>query len=266
MEWPQNGVKASKMICKDCENMADNPVTEAQHWTSQRKTMPHILLIDDDAELSGMLTEYLAGEGFETTAALNGEEGAAAAVSGRYDAVVLDIMLPGINGIEVLRRVRQTSVIPIIMLTAKGDDIDRVVGLEMGADDYVAKPYYPRELVARLRAVLRRQSGSERQVDTGLAVGGLTLHPGRREVQWSGMPFELTASEFNMLEALARGGDVVTTKEDLSVSALGRAWEPYDRSVDVHVSNLRKKLAAISNGKLEIETIRGIGYRVRQRP
>ena len=246
--------------------MADNPVTEAQHWTSQRKTMPHILLIDDDAELSGMLTvEYLAAEGSELPPPRSvGEDGAAAACSGQFDAVILDIMLPGINGIEVLRRVRQTSVIPIIMLTAKGDDIDRVVGLEMGADDYVAKPYYPRELVARLRAVLRRQTHSDRQVETGLTIGDLGLHPGRREVRWSGALFELTASEFNMLEALARGGDVVTTKEDLSINALGRAWEPYDRSVDVHVSNLRKKLAAVSDGRLEIETIRGIGYRLRQ--
>jgi len=148
--------------------------------------MLHILLVDDDAELSGMLTEYLTGEGVETTTANNGEDGVTAALSGKFDAVILDIMMPGINGVEVLRRIRQTSSIPVIMLTAKGDDVDRVVGLEMGADDYVAKPYYPRELVARLRAVLRRQASTEDKTDTGLANGELTLHPGKRDVRWKG--------------------------------------------------------------------------------
>ena len=228
--------------------------------------MLHILLIDDDAELSGMLTEYLTGEGVQTTTAFNGEEGLTAALSGKFDAIILDIMMPGINGIEVLRRIRQTSTIPVIMLTAKGDDVDRVVGLEMGADDYVAKPYYPRELVARLRAVLRRQPSPDDKSDAGLGIGELTLHPGKRDVRWKGTLFELTASEFNMLESLIRAGNVVTTKEELSLTALGRTWESYDRSVDVHVSNLRKKLAAVSGGQVEIETVRGIGYRLRQKP
>ena len=227
--------------------------------------MLHILLVDDDAELSGMLTEYLAGEGVETTTTSNGEDGVTAALSGKFDAVILDIMMPGINGVEVLRRIRQTSAIPVIMLTAKGDDVDRVVGLEMGADDYVAKPYYPRELVARLRAVLRRQASTEDKTDAGLASGELTLHSGKRDVRWKGTLFELTASEFNMLESLIRAGNVVTTKEELSLTALGRTWESYDRSVDVHVSNLRKKLAAVSGGQVEIETVRGIGYRLRQK-
>src|SRR5580704_12297034 len=132
---------------------------------------PHVLIIDDDAELSGMLTEYLAGEGFETTRALNGEEGSRAAAAGHFDAVILDVMMPDISGIEVLRRLRQQGSVPVIMLTAKGSDVDRVVGLEMGADDYVAKPYYPRELVARLRAVLRRQ-GDASAANTVLTIGG----------------------------------------------------------------------------------------------
>jgi two-component system OmpR family response regulator len=223
---------------------------------------PHVLIIDDDAELSGMLTEYLAGEGFETTTALNGEEGARKAATAHFDAVILDVMLPDISGIEVLRRLRQAGSVPIIMLTAKGSDVDRVVGLEMGADDYVAKPYYPRELVARLRAVLRRQSAA-RPAGDDIGFGALTLNPARRDVRWSGAAFELTASEFNMLEALLRAGDAVASKDELSATVLGRPRESYDRSVDVHVSNLRRKLAAVSQGGLEIETIRGIGYRLR---
>ena len=187
----------------------------------------HILLIDDDAELSGMLTEYLAGEGVETSTAFNGEEGLALALSGKFDAVVLDIMMPGMSGTEVLRRIRQsgenTGSIPVIMLTAKGDDVDRVVGLEMGADDYIAKPYYPRELVARLRAVLRRQISARESPQAALAMGDLSLHPAQRNVRWQGAPFELTVSEFNLLEALLRTGAMVSTKEELSLTTLGRA-------------------------------------------
>lgn len=224
--------------------------------------MPQILIIDDDAELSGMLTEYLAGEGFGTAAAPNGEAGIKAAAAGHFDAVILDIMMPDISGIEVLRRLRQVSAIPIIMLTAKGDDIDRVVGLEMGADDYVAKPYYPRELVARLRAVLRRLPVA-RQGAGGLTLGALSLNQAQRDVRWAGAAFELTVSEFDMLEALLKAGDTVATKDDLSLTVLGRPRESYDRSVDVHVSNLRKKLAGVSGGQMEIETIRGVGYRLR---
>jgi two-component system OmpR family response regulator len=227
--------------------------------------MTNILLIDDDLELSEMLTEYLAGEGFETTTVLNGSEGAAAAVSNLYSAVILDVMLPGMSGTEVLRRIRQTSSVPVIMLTAKGSDIDRVVGLEMGADDYIAKPYYPRELVARLRAVLRRQAQNDAQ-SRNAALAELYFSKTRREVSWNAVPIELTATEFNMLEALLRAGETVATKEDLSRSVLGRDHEAYDRSVDVHVGNLRRKLLAASGGKLEIETVRGVGYRLRPRP
>ena len=223
----------------------------------------HILLVDDDPALSEMLTEYLAGEGIKTTAAFNGPDGAAAALSGQYDAVILDVMLPGMDGNEVLRRIRQTSTVPVIMLTAKGGDVDRVVGLEMGADDYVAKPYFPRELVARLRAVLRRQREVQPQPSQSLKSGMLELSPGKREVTWKDSAFELTTTEFDMLECLMRGGEMVSSKEELSLKVLGRPREIYDRSVDVHVSNLRKKLAQVSNSALEIETIRGVGYRLR---
>jgi two-component system OmpR family response regulator len=223
--------------------------------------MTNILLIDDDSELSEMLTEYLAGEGFETTTVFNGIEGAEAAATNRYSAVILDVMLPGISGTEVLRRIRKTSAVPVIMLTAKGSDIDRVIGLEMGADDYIAKPYFPRELVARLRAVLRRQTGENPVAPPHTSK--LVLNKTRREVRWNSVEVDLTATEFNMLEALLQLGNDVATKDALSRSVLGRVHEPYDRSVDVHVGNLRRKLAMASSGELEIETVRGIGYRLR---
>jgi two-component system, OmpR family, response regulator len=226
----------------------------------------HILIIDDDPALSEMLTEYLAGEGIRTSTAFNGTDGVSAALSGQFDAIVLDIMLPGMDGNDVLRRIRQTSTVPIIMLTAKGGDVDRVVGLELGADDYVAKPYFPRELVARLRAVTRRHTGSQAPAagtNTVLKLGPLQLTPGKREVLWRGAPVELTSSEFEMLENLMLSGELVATKEELSLKVLGRAREAYDRGVDVHVGNLRRKLTGYSAGVIEIETVRGVGYRLR---
>ncbi len=224
-----------------------------------------VLLIDDDAELSAMVAEYLAVEGFETKVVYNGEDGVTAALSGDYDAVILDVMMPRLSGIEVLRRVRQTSSIPVIMLTAKGDDVDRVIGLEMGADDYVPKPYYPRELLARLRAVLRRAPGpAARRTSDELSAGRLTLWPLQRRVERDGQPVDLTVSEFNLLEILMRAGDEVASKDELSMQALGRRHEAYDRSVDVHMSNLRQKLNLEPGADVEIETVRGIGYRLRR--
>ncbi|PWR20255.1 response regulator transcription factor [Zavarzinia aquatilis] len=221
----------------------------------------HILLIDDDAELAAMLTEYLGAEGFATTVALNGEAGLEAALAGPYDAVVLDVMMPRLGGIEVLRRLREKSRVPVIMLTAKGDNIERVIGLEMGADDYIPKPCYPRELVARLRAVLRRTGGATPADDT-LRLDALNLSPGRHEATWAGRALDLTASEFTLLEVLLAAGERVSTKDELSEKALGRKRQPYDRSVDVHMSNLRQKLAAAAGDALHIETVRGIGYRL----
>ena len=221
----------------------------------------HVLLVDDDPALSQLLTEYLAGEGIKTTAVFNGQDGAAAALSGQFDAVFLDIMLPDIDGSEVLRRIRQKSTIPIIMLTAKGGDLDRVVGLELGADDYIAKPYFPRELVARLRAVLRRQR--DVQPPSVLEFAQLALSFGKREVRWNSALLELTSTEFDMLGNLMRRGELVSTKEELSLEVLGRPHESYDRSVDVHIGNLRRKLAAASRGQIEIETVRGVGYRLK---
>ena len=214
-----------------------------------------------------MLMEYLAGEGIDTDAVHNGEDGVTAALSGGYAAVILDIMLPRMDGVEVLRRVRQDSSVPIIMLTAKGDNVDRVVGLEMGADDYLPKPVYPRELLARLRAVLRRTDAqAPRKPSAVVALGDLCLSPARRSTEWRGAPIDLTASEFNLLEALMRAEGDVVSKNDLSRRALGRAHEAYDRSVDVHIANLRQKLALVADQGVEIQTVRGIGYSLHVRP
>lgn len=225
-----------------------------------------VLLIDDDAELGSMLTEYLGGEGFATTVVYDGEAGVRAALQGEHDVVVLDVMLPLLNGVEALKRIRQASGVPIIMLTAKGDHVDRVVGLEMGADDYVPKPCYPRELVARLRAVLRRsEGGADHRRGQTMALGDLRLQPAQRRAIWQECPLYLTVTEFNILEALLGGSDRVLSKDELSEKVLGRPREPYDRSVDVHVSNLRQKLSALAGDAVEIETVRGVGYRLRRK-
>ena len=231
---------------------------------SERRYRVHVLLVDDDPSLSEMLVKYLAGEGIRTSVAYNGADGVTAALSQQFDAMILDVMLPGMDGNEVLRRVRRESAIPIIMLTAKGGDLDRVIGLEMGADDYLAKPYYPPELVARLRAVLRRQRDVIPLAITPLNFAELSLSPGKREVSWNGRRFELTTKEFNILECLLRAGEMVSTKEDLSLKILGRMHESYDRSLDVHVSNLKKKMSLAAKGLLEIERIRGVGFRLRR--
>ncbi|CFQ44407.1 putative two-component system response regulator [Yersinia frederiksenii] len=225
-----------------------------------------ILLVDDDVELGTMLREYLNGEGFNAELVLTGRAGIEGALSGEYTALILDIMLPDMSGIDVLRQVRKKSRLPIIMLTAKGDNIDRVIGLEMGADDYMPKPCYPRELVARLRAVLRRfdeHPDVSSTNDSVIIQGDLTLNPSTRSSEWQGKPFDLTASEFNLLELLLRSPERVVTKDELSDKGLGRPREAYDRSVDVHISNIRQKLAALPGNTLNIETVRSIGYRIR---
>lgn len=223
----------------------------------------HILLVDDDIDLSAMLCEYLESEGFRVEAVFNGADGVIRALSGEHDALVLDIMLPRLSGIEVLRQIRQTSDIPVLMLTARGDQVDRVIGLELGADDYVAKPYYPRELVARLRAILRRQAPQNARHGSVLQLGGLEVRVTERRAHWQGEAADLTATEFNMLVALLRAGEDVETKDELSLRALGRPRQSYDRSVDVHISNLRQKLETLSSGAVGIETVRGVGYRLR---
>ncbi len=229
--------------------------------TQDAPANPKVLLIDDDAALTAMLTEFLRGEGFETTAAFNGTDGAIAALDPDLDAVILDVMMPDISGIETLQRIRSSSAVPVIMLTAKGAEDERVAGLEMGADDYIAKPYYARELLARLKAVLRRKPTS--QPAQHFTAGKLRLVPANRQVSFDGQPFEVTTCEFDLLEALLRNKDAVATKDELSLSVLGRKREPYDRSIDVHVSNLRKKLLTASSKAIEIETVRAVGYRLK---
>ncbi|MCJ2181921.1 response regulator transcription factor [Novosphingobium sp. 1949] len=224
-----------------------------------------ILLIDDDVDLAALLGEYLESEGFRVDSVHTGAEGIARALEDVHDVVVLDIMLPGISGIEVLRQLREESDVPVLMLTARGDEIDRVIGLELGADDYVSKPCYPRELVARLRAILRRQvqpSGGAPPSPRVVSVGALEIQVPERRALWGGRPIELTPSEFNILVLLARAGEAVSTKDELSLRGLGRARQSYDRSVDVHVSNLRLKLEASTAGVAGIETVRGVGYRL----
>lgn len=219
----------------------------------------NLLLIDDDAELAGMLAEYLRGEGFAVTTLHDGASGVEAALSGRYALVVLDVMMSGMNGIEALGRIRLHSRLPVLMLTAKGDDLDRILGLELGADDYVPKPCTPRELAARVRAILRRTQGAP-EADATLAVGPLVLHPHKRTVSWEGRPLDLTSTEFNLLEILARQAGQVVGKGELSEAALGRPLARFDRSIDVHMSSIRQKLGARPDGESWIQTVRGRGY------
>lgn len=223
---------------------------------------PRILMIDDDAELGAMLTEYLVGEGFDTTLVTTGDAGLEAALGGGYAAVLLDIMLPRIGGLDVLRRLRAASRVPVIMLTARGDDVDRVVGLELGADDYVPKPCYPRELVARLRAVLRRSEAAALVAPASIEAGPIRLETEARRVIVAGEIVDLTATEFNLLERLIRAGNRVVAKDELSREVLGRPHETYDRSIDVHMSHLRRKLVERGVDETVLETVRGVGYRV----
>ncbi len=221
--------------------------------------MERVLIVDDDVELCELVAEYLTPEGFEIESVHDGEHGLQRALSGEHVLVVLDVMLPGINGLEVLRRLRSQSRVPVIILTARGDDVDRIVGLEIGADDYLGKPFNPRELVARIRAVLRRahpeQPGTQK-----IAVGDVELDPAARIVRRHGEPVDLTSVEFTLLETLLRSAGQVVTREQIAHDVLGRRFMPYDRSIDMHVSKLRRKLGYASDGQERIKTIRGVGY------
>jgi two-component system response regulator CpxR len=224
--------------------------------------MNNILLIDDDRDLCDLLSDYLTPEGFVVEAVHRGPEGSERALTGQYSLVVLDVMLPGINGFEVLRRIRAASRVPVLMLTARGEDVDRIVGLEIGADDYLPKPFNPRELVARIRAVLRRvESNPQPQVDSGrLVVGDIELITGTRTVLRAGQKVDLTSVEFAILETLLRLAGQVVSRDELVKKALGRDLTAYDRSIDVHVSSLRKKLGQRAGESDRITTVRNIGY------
>jgi DNA-binding response OmpR family regulator len=223
--------------------------------------MAKVLLVDDDVDLSAMLKEYLEHEGFAVDVVHDGESGVRLVLAGGYDIAVLDVMMPGISGIEALRRIRTASRMPVLMLTARGDDVDRVIGLELGADDYVPKPCTPRELVARLRAILRRTASAAPAAEqTTILAGRLRLWPDKRRAEWDGQPMDLTSTEFNLLETLARQVGNIVSKASLSEQGLGRPLSRYDRSIDVHVSNLRQKLGSLPDGRSWIQTVRGIGY------
>ena len=226
------------------------------------KFMDTILIIDDDVALCELVTEYLQPLGFDIESVHRGDAGVEQALTGNYSLVVLDVMLPGLNGFEVLRRIRAESKVPVLMLTARGDDVDRIVGLEIGADDYLPKPFNPRELTARIRAILRRASSDENAVGSArvVKVGDVELDSGTRVVSRGGENVELTAVEFDLLERLLRVAGRIVTREELSQQVLGRSSSPFDRSIDMHVSNLRKKLGHRLGENERIKTIRGVGY------
>jgi len=224
-----------------------------------------LLLVDDDVELCELMTQCLRREGFDVEIVHDGEQGVERALSNDHDLVILDVMLPSFNGFEALRRIRAKSGMPVLMLTARGEEVDRIVGLEIGADDYLPKPFNPRELVARLHAILRRTTRSTGTTDRAaqtakLVVGDVELDPGARVVRRAGTPIELTGVEFGLLEMLMRAAGRVVEREELSKAVLGRRPQPFDRSLDVHVSNLRKKLGHMVGDVERIATVRGVGY------
>jgi two-component system, OmpR family, response regulator CpxR len=223
--------------------------------------MERILVIDDDVELCHLVGEYLHSEGLTVECVHDGESGLKKAEAGEYLLAVLDVMLPGINGFEVLRRIRAKSRLPVLLLTARGEDVDRIVGLEIGADDYLPKPFNPRELVARIRAILRRTrtDGSSAPAPDVVRVGDVELDPATRTVRLDGQPIELTSVEFNLLEVLLREAGRVVPRERLVNAVLSRKFSPFDRSIDMHVSKVRKKLGDTDSDE-HIKTIRGVGY------
>lgn len=224
--------------------------------------MNRILIIDDDAELCALVTRFLNTEGFAIDRATDASQGIGLALSGSYALIMLDVMMPDLNGFEVLRRIRACSRTPVLMLTARGDTHDRVQGLELGADDYLPKPYDPSELAARIRAILRRSESLPRgsAPSAPLAVDDIELTPSTRAVTRGGKPVELTAVEFDLLEALMKVAGAVVRREDLVRTVLGREFSPYDRSIDTHVCNLRRKIGRLKDGTDRIKGIRGMGY------
>jgi DNA-binding response OmpR family regulator len=218
---------------------------------------PRILLIDDDRDLCELLTEYLESEGFEVNSTYDGEAGAARAREQQWDAIILDVMMPGMSGFDVLKQIRPAIATPVLMLTARGEDTDTVVGLELGADEYVAKPCSPRVLVARLRALLRRGGGDSPEL---LQVGDLELDVGKRSVTVAGEAVELTGAEFNLLQLLVSQAGKVVNKEVLASDGLGRALQTYDRRIETHMAQIRRKLGPLPGGGQRIHTVRGTGY------
>ena len=223
--------------------------------------MARILLADNDIELSDMLVDYLSEEDFEVDVAHDGDAALTKALANPYDLLILDVMMPNRNGFDVLRELRAQSLLPVLMLTARGDDVDSIVGLELGADDYLAKPSNPRVLVARIRAILRRaESHNTNERADQIALDDIVMHPRSRTVVCNNAPVSMTSTEFSVLDVLLREAGNIVTKATLSERALGRKLSRYDRSLDMHVSNLRRKLGPQSDGQERIKTVRGVGY------
>lgn len=226
--------------------------------------MSRLLLVDDDLELCSQVTQYLGAEGFKVDAVYDGEQGVERARSGSYELVVLDVMLPGLSGFDVLRRISAEPHLAVLMLSARGEDIDKIVGLQIGADDYLPKPFNPHELVARIRAILRRTC--QRSLKSGIpahdviVIGEIEMDKNAWKVRRSGIIVELTAFEFNLLEVFMRAAGRVLTREELARIVLERQFDPFDRSIDTHVSNLRKKLGRQPDGSERIKSVRGVGY------
>lgn len=221
--------------------------------------MNSILIIDDDIELCDLLSQYLQSEDFEVQCSHDGKSGAKTALSQEFSAIILDVMLPNINGFEVLKKIRADNQTPVLMLTARGDDIDRIVGLEIGADDYLTKPCNPRELIARLRAIIRRAQKSP-AIPKITTLGDLIVDNGKRNVSLKGELLELTNAEYNIVQLLTRTPGQAFSKEELTEHALGRKYTAFDRSIDVHISNLRTKLGNNDKDSPRIKTVRGFGY------
>ena len=237
----------------DCENVA---------FASRSTPMEaEILIIDDDRELGSMLREFLAPDHFRLSACTSGEDGLARLQEKTFELVILDIMLPGVSGIDVLKQIRKSSDIPVIMLTARGDDVDRILGLEFGADDYLTKPFNPRELLARIKAILRRANPAPESSNLARA-GTIEIDAHSRQVRANGEILRLTGTEFELLRCLMNAPGEVVTREDLSRNALGRGLLPYDRSIDTHISNLRRKLDDAGVNNPSIQNQRGVGYRL----
>ena len=228
--------------------------------------MLRVLLVDDDVDLTSMLSLYLFREGLEVRVVHDGETGVNEALRGGYALVVLDIMMPRLSGIEALRRIRGASDVPVLMLTARGDNVDKIVGLNMGADDYVPKPCTPGELAARIHAILRRTERRSQPEGTDAAqplqAGALALWPGTRQASWRGEPLELTGTEFSLLEVLVRHAGQLISKQDISQAAFGRPLTRFDRRIDVHISSIRQKLGMRDDGRSWIQSVRGLGYQL----
>jgi len=221
--------------------------------------MQRILVIDDDVELCELVAEYLEPTGYKVEAAHDGHAGVQRALSGDHALIVLDYMLPGLNGFEVLRQMRSQSRIPVVMLTARGDDVNRIIGLQIGADDYLPKPFNPLELVARINAVLRRSQPELNKLEI-ISVGDIEMDNRTRTVRCGAKPIDLTVVEYSLLEKLLGAPGRILTREELVKDVLHRELSPFDRSIDTHLSNLRKKLGHEVNGVERIKTVRGIGY------